>query len=214
MPQTIVAVNPDVVDLDGAIARANLLKAAYNLHLANTDSHLLADVTNVVTAVDATTQGTLNTLLNEIKADYNAHRVDVASHVSADSTNAVTASAATNLATSLTLLDDLVTMYNRHILDIVAHVEADRANALRNDVVIMPADTGRGYGLIQVIAGSDDVYIAYAQMAEPLGNGDGTGRKMSAGGEISEMEKLRQGAWYANCETGNTASILVLDFTN
>lgn len=60
-------------DLTSAKARANDIQAKYNTHIASTTYHYNADGTNASAAAAATTQGTLNTLLNELKACLNAH---------------------------------------------------------------------------------------------------------------------------------------------
>jgi hypothetical protein len=64
---------PVATDLTTANALANELKADFNTHLTETGVHLKNDVTNAVTAADATDQGTLETLLADIKAMNNAH---------------------------------------------------------------------------------------------------------------------------------------------
>jgi len=64
---------PVATDLTTANTLANELKADFNTHLTEAGVHLNNDVTNAVTAADATTQGTLETLLADIKAMNNAH---------------------------------------------------------------------------------------------------------------------------------------------
>jgi len=63
-----------VVDsLDAAIAFANELKRAYNVHLSQAGVHAANDSTNTVTSADATNLATANTLVTEIKDDFNLH---------------------------------------------------------------------------------------------------------------------------------------------
>lgn len=62
-----------VYDLPTAIAAANAIKAAYNLHRASTTFHYNADATNATTSADATDQASLNTLVNELVTDFTAH---------------------------------------------------------------------------------------------------------------------------------------------
>jgi hypothetical protein len=64
---------PGVYDLPTAIAAANAIKAAYNLHRASTTFHYNADATNATTSADASDQTSLNTLVNELVADFTAH---------------------------------------------------------------------------------------------------------------------------------------------
>ncbi len=51
----------------------NAMKVQYNLHIAKTTCHLVADATNVVSSNNATSQGSADTLANEIQGDLNAH---------------------------------------------------------------------------------------------------------------------------------------------
>lgn len=109
-------------NLAGAIVIANLLKAAYTLHIADTGAHLAADATNTVAAAVATDQGTVNTLLTELKADFNAHVALAASHYNLGGAGGPAAVAtiatadATDLASSVALADALLAAYNRHTL--------------------------------------------------------------------------------------------------
>lgn len=59
----------------------NAIKAAFNLHLADTDEHLAADATNVIAAANATDEASGITLANELKADFNLHQALQAAHV-------------------------------------------------------------------------------------------------------------------------------------
>jgi hypothetical protein len=63
----------DVVDLNSAIEVANGIKAAYNAHRSQAGVHPTNDAGHAITSLDATDQGSLNTLLNELKTDLNAH---------------------------------------------------------------------------------------------------------------------------------------------
>lgn len=63
----------DVVDLNSAIEVANGIKAAYNAHRSQAGVHPTNDAGHAITSLDATDQGSLNTLVNELKTDLNAH---------------------------------------------------------------------------------------------------------------------------------------------
>ena len=64
----------NVSTLAAANVQATAIKAAFNTHRASTTYHYTADSTNNVTAADAaSTQGILNTLLNDIKVQMTAH---------------------------------------------------------------------------------------------------------------------------------------------
>jgi hypothetical protein len=56
-----------------AYALANALKAAFNTHRSAASVHFTNDGGNAIAAADATTEGSLDTLLTELKADINAH---------------------------------------------------------------------------------------------------------------------------------------------
>ena len=59
-----------------AIAVANVLKSGYNTHYASLTYHECASNRGVISTTDATTQGTLNTLLNAVKVRYNLDALD------------------------------------------------------------------------------------------------------------------------------------------
>jgi hypothetical protein len=109
-------------NLAGAIVIANLLRAAYTAHAADTGAHLAADATNAIAAPVATDQGTVNTLLTEIKADFNAHVALAASHYDLGGAGGPAAVAtvatadATTLGTSVALADALLAAFNRHTI--------------------------------------------------------------------------------------------------
>ncbi len=104
-------------DLDAVISKANFAKAYYNTHIVDALAHKAADTaSHLVTAADASDQGTADTLLNSIKAKYNVHRTQSGVHYVNDSTNVVTAPDATDLGTSKTLVDDIGTQLNAHLL--------------------------------------------------------------------------------------------------
>lgn len=69
----VASVPADVIDLPSAITAANELKAAFNAHRVENNTHWTDDTTNVVSSPDATDQTSVNTLLNELKTDLNAH---------------------------------------------------------------------------------------------------------------------------------------------
>jgi hypothetical protein len=73
-----------------AYTLANAIKVDYALHIADTDMHPNADATNTVAAADATTLGSLQTLVNEMK-NTTALQAHMASAPSAPSLRAVDA---------------------------------------------------------------------------------------------------------------------------
>lgn len=75
-----------------AYVKANLLKAAYNLHrvLITSDVHDNADATNVVASAAATTTATLVALTEELLVDYTAHCADATAHFDAEVVNVPT----------------------------------------------------------------------------------------------------------------------------
>lgn len=112
---------PLASDLDTAIVRANVVRAAYIAHIASACSattglgaHIAADATNTIAAPVATDQTTINTLLNELKGDFNAHRVLTAAHPTADGTNVISAANSTDEGTAVTLVNELFTDINAH----------------------------------------------------------------------------------------------------
>ena len=62
-----------VATLADAETLANNIKTKWALHIASTAAHFNADATNVTTAANASSQGTLDTLLNDLKTQLNAH---------------------------------------------------------------------------------------------------------------------------------------------
>ncbi len=120
-----------------AIARANILKASYNAHIASMTYHQTADTTNAVTSPDATDLSSLITLINEFRTDYEAHRILVGAgpvHGSADTVHAVTADPASDLDSAVTLIKDLHLRFEAHREDIsgtlAIHVSADTSYIL------------------------------------------------------------------------------------
>ena len=112
---------PDPTDLASALAVANLIKAAYNLHIADergtgTGAHLAADASNNVTAADATDEATLITLVTDLQGAYDAHIDDTSAHANADAANGLASAVApTTTAECITVLKDLKAKYNAHI---------------------------------------------------------------------------------------------------
>lgn len=114
------------LNLVTAVEKANEFKRVYNLHIAATEVHTVADATNVITAADvdpaddeATQLADLITLLTEARADYNAHIILGASHPVVDTFNAVTAAVPSDLASCLLVLDELYPRFNQHQLQFV-----------------------------------------------------------------------------------------------
>lgn len=76
----------DPVDLTSCNTAANLLKTFHGTHIASTAINYAADATNTITSANATTQGSLETLLAELQTDIAAH---MASAPSAPSIRAI-----------------------------------------------------------------------------------------------------------------------------
>lgn len=100
-----------------AATRANLMKVYFNVHIADTLAHQVADTANVVSTPDAglTDQTATDTLLNALKVAFNAHLTQSGVHYTDDSDNTVSTTDAIGLATSEALADDLTTAFNAHV---------------------------------------------------------------------------------------------------
>jgi hypothetical protein len=76
----------NATDLVSVIVLANTLKRAFNDHRIKLHQvytvHVVNDVVNVVTSIDATDQTSVNLLLNEISSKYTSHLVQVGVHSS------------------------------------------------------------------------------------------------------------------------------------
>jgi len=92
--------------------------------------HKVEDTTQVIAAADASTQATVNTLLNEIKTDYGTHLASTTYHRAADTTNTVAAADASSLATSLTLAIELIADINAHFIESGVHMVDDALNLI------------------------------------------------------------------------------------
>lgn len=92
--------------------------------------HKVEDTTQVIAAADATTQATVNTLLNEIKTDYGTHLASTTYHRAADTTNTVSSANASDLATSLTLANELRADINAHFIESGVHMVDDIKNLI------------------------------------------------------------------------------------
>lgn len=98
-----------------SVALANAIKAAYNLHRADTDEHAAADATNAVSSADATALASAITLLNEIKTDFNAHLLlGAGTHRSVPIQPAVSTANASDQTTANALANALKLAVNRH----------------------------------------------------------------------------------------------------
>lgn len=131
-----IAAGTVALDLVSASAALNAIKAAYNLHIADTTAHDADDSgNNPVAAADATDQASAETLANELKADYNLHRAQVSIHATNDVTNVITAADATELPTLLTLTTELILDYSAHVAEANA-VGVDVASDLREAIIV------------------------------------------------------------------------------
>lgn len=139
--------------LAAGIVIANELKTDYNIHRASAVFHAVADVSNVVTAANATDLATLITLANEIKTDLNAHFANTggAYHTLADTVNAVTHADATTLQTVLSLLRVLKANYNAHRTQAGIHASDDVTNVITAVQTTPVASQGLGINAGKII---------------------------------------------------------------
>lgn len=106
-------------DLSESITLVNELAADYTAHIADTNSHTIADATNVLTAtIPATNLVEASALANDIKAMYEAHRILVVGsvHPHADAVNTIGSADATDSLSLKTLANELKTKFNLHLL--------------------------------------------------------------------------------------------------
>lgn len=109
-------------DLASAIMFANLVKAAYNAHVADVSVHGADDSANAASSPNATDQASLTTLLAELESAYGTHQATGALvHTEPDIDNNLTAPApngadsdADQLTDSLAFLVDLATTLTDH----------------------------------------------------------------------------------------------------
>lgn len=122
---------------DLLIRATNSLAAQYNLHIADTDYHLIADVNTQGST--ATSLAEVLVMLNSLKDLYNAHIADMDYHDEADTVE-VTSPDATDQDTAVTLVEELKARYNKHIASTTYHVAEDSTNRMRLSVdnPIMP----------------------------------------------------------------------------
>jgi hypothetical protein len=110
------------------IALANNIKAEFNVHIASTTYHLIADAVNPVTAANAVDLATAITLLNQEKTKFNGHLVEPGVHQLNDTVNTVTTANATDLKSAVGLAYALKTHYNSHLLQMGVHGYDDIVN--------------------------------------------------------------------------------------
>jgi hypothetical protein len=120
-------------DLRSCVIDVINFKTEYNIHIASTAFHTLADTTNPITSPDpdltdppATQLADVITLLTEAQTDYNAHLLLGASHPFTDLVNDVAVVVPTDLPTSISSLSALVRRLNLHKL----HKVTDGSDAL------------------------------------------------------------------------------------
>jgi len=107
----------DVSTDAGAQARANLLKAALNAHLADgTWAHASADtVSGPVATADATDSATGSTLLVALKNAINTHVLRSTEHRGLPAVAEQAVITAVDAATNVTSCNELLAIYKRHI---------------------------------------------------------------------------------------------------
>ena len=111
---TLGVVASSTATLGAVIIMAEEMRTVLLRHFTDAVAHGESDATNealitVATVPTATTQGTVNTLLNALSTAFTAHESETDVHPHDDATNLITAPAATNLATSQTLAADIRT---------------------------------------------------------------------------------------------------------
>jgi hypothetical protein len=97
-----------------SVTLANDIKAALNLHFADSVAHSTALSAAIATA-DATDVTTAITLGNACKAAFNTHRTESNVHFNNDSTNAVAATNASDQSSLNTLLNEMKGDINAHL---------------------------------------------------------------------------------------------------
>jgi hypothetical protein len=105
----------DGTDAPTTLALCNAIKAFLNTNFADTDTHLVADATNVVSTADGTNAATTQTLANAMKANFNGHLTQAGVHSNNDGTNTVATADGTDAATTLTLANAIKAKINLHI---------------------------------------------------------------------------------------------------
>jgi hypothetical protein len=147
-------VQADQYALDSMMIYLNELKTKYNLHMASTTYHDIADANTAAgTASDLATATALAnsirtnyklhliaaseveeavTLLNQAAAKYELHRVMAADHVAIDNTNVVNAALypCTDFATAAALAAELKTKYNAHLILAGVHINNDGVDTI------------------------------------------------------------------------------------
>lgn len=135
----------DATDEASAVALANAIKAAYNLHIADRNFHKVADTTNAVATANATALASAITLANALKAAYNAHLTQAGVHFTNDTTNATAAADATDQASVDTLLNELKGDFNAHLTQSGVHLGTTPVDLTTSDeleVTVHAAYTG------------------------------------------------------------------------
>jgi hypothetical protein len=101
----------------------------FNLHLADTLAHKVADTTDKVTAAlptHATSEADLATFVTALKAKFDTHIASTTYHYTADTANSASGvSDATDDASSVTLINALKTKFNAHVLGAPAGYSVD-----------------------------------------------------------------------------------------
>jgi hypothetical protein len=108
---------------------------SHTFKLASEVVHCVEDGTNTISSPNATTDGSLHTLLNEMKTDCNAHFADATVHDAADTANAIAAGNASDEATSVTLVNELWLDLVAHTIESGVHFTHDTFTALTNPVI-------------------------------------------------------------------------------
>lgn len=117
---TTTAHTVDAADGDGTIATLQTLVKdiikIYNLHIADTVAHKVADTTNTLTSsADPADLAACESRLNDVKAKLNTHHSQAGVHVNNDGTNTIAAVDATDQASSDTLANEIKSKLNLHM---------------------------------------------------------------------------------------------------
>jgi len=119
-----VITTADATDTTTRVALANILRTAYNAHIASTAKHGVADATNPTSAAAATNDATALTLINEIKADFNAHQALITGGVhrgkggqgsTVSAPVAITTADGTDATTTGVLINAVKAAFNLHV---------------------------------------------------------------------------------------------------
>ncbi len=115
----------DVSTDAGCIARANAIKAAFNLHAAEASyTHEAADATyGAVATADATDVATASTLLAALKTAINGHVRLKSAHRGRPGYTEAVAETPSDSATNITTCNQILEIYKRHVYSYCPNIE-------------------------------------------------------------------------------------------